>query len=334
MKRFWMTLLVVALVLSACGTGGSDISSSTAQPGSPTTTEGGTTSTTTGADQPATTTTVTTVPVSSSSSTTTSTVPASSTTTTVPPGLTEVLIYLMLDDTGETSAVGPSLVPVVRRVGRTVGVAAAAMEALLKGPTTEEATSIPALSTAIPSDARFLGVRVSDGVATVNLSKEFDSGGGTFSMGARLAQVVYTLTQFPTIDEVAFELDGEGVTVFSSEGLVIDEPLGRADQQEFLPAILVDSPAYGGSVASPARITGVSNVFEARFMIAIVDGDGLILAEEPVQASCGTGCWGSFDVTIDYDVDDAQMGAVIVWVYSPKDGHQVDVREYPVWLTP
>jgi hypothetical protein len=240
----------------------------------------------------------------------------------------------MLDDTGETSAVGPSLVPVVRRVGRTVGVAAAAMEALLKGPTTEEATSIPALSTAIPSDARFLGVRVSDGVATVNLSKEFDSGGGTFSMGARLAQVVYTLTQFPTIDEVAFELDGEGVTVFSSEGLVIDEPLGRADQQEFLPAILVDSPAYGGSVASPARITGVSNVFEARFMIAIVDGDGLILAEEPVQASCGTGCWGSFDVTIDYDVDDAQMGAVIVWVYSPKDGHQVDVREYPVWLTP
>ncbi|MDF1597670.1 MAG: GerMN domain-containing protein [Acidimicrobiia bacterium] len=330
MRRVWMTLLAVALVLSACGTGGSDTSSSTVQPGSPTTTEGGTTSTTTGADQPATTTTV---PVSSST-TTTSTVPASSTTTTVQPGLTEVRVYLMLDDTGETSAVGPSLVPVARHVDRTVGVAAAAMEALLKGPTGEEATSIPALSTTIPSDARFLGVRVSDGVATVNLSKEFESGGGTFSMGARLAQVVYTLTQFPTIDEVAFELDGERVTVFSSEGLVIDEPLGRADQQEFLPAVFVDSPAYAGSVADPARITGVSNVFEARFTIAIVDNDGLILAEEPVQASCGTGCWGSFDVTIDYDVDEAQMGGVIVWVYSPKDGSQIDVREYPVWLTP
>ena len=55
-------------------------------------------------------------------------------------------------------------------------------------------------------------VNVKGGIATVNLSTEFDSGSGKESMQGRLAQVVYTITQFPTVRSVSFKLDGRPVT--------------------------------------------------------------------------------------------------------------------------
>ncbi len=79
---------------------------------------------------------------------------------------------------------------------------------LFKGPTAAESNSVPAITSTIPDNTLLLGVTLTDGVATVDLSREFESGGGSFSMSGRLAQVVYTLTQFPEIESVAFELDG------------------------------------------------------------------------------------------------------------------------------
>ena len=53
-------------------------------------------------------------------------------------------------------------------------------------------------------------------------------------MQMRLAQVVYTLTQFPTVSAVRFSLDGAPVDVFSSEGIVLDHPVGRTDYEDLL----------------------------------------------------------------------------------------------------
>ena len=58
----------------------------------------------------------------------------------------------------------------------------------------------------------------------MDLSGEFDDGGGSFGMFARLAQVVYTVTRSADIDEVVFSVDGEVVTVFSAEGIGSTEP--------------------------------------------------------------------------------------------------------------
>jgi hypothetical protein len=63
---------------------------------------------------------------------------------------------------------------------------------------------------------------------------------------ARLAQVVYTVTRLPDIDAVAFEIEGEAVTVFSSEGIELDGPQQRDDYYDLLPRIFVDHPAWAG----------------------------------------------------------------------------------------
>ena len=226
------------------------------------------------------------------------------------------------------------LVPVLREIPKTQAVGAAAMAELLKGPNDAELGARPAMYTTVPDGTRFLGLTIAAGVATVNLSREFASGGGSASVLGRLAQVVYTLTKFPTVEAVKFELDGEPVSTFSGEGVVLDKPVGRSDYTDQLPAIFVDRPAWGGVLGNPARLVGVANVFEARFQVRILDGAGRALAATPVTASCGTGCWGTFDVTIKYSVGKAGWGTLQVFEPSAKDGSQTNLTEYPVWLTP
>lgn len=226
------------------------------------------------------------------------------------------------------------LVPVLREIPKTQAVGAAAMAALLAGPNDDELGARPAMYTEVPEGTRFLGLEIKDRIAIVDLSKEFETAGGSLTALGRLAQVVYTLTQFPTVDGVTFKLDGEPVEVFGSEGVVLSEPVSREDYVDQLPAIFVDRPAWGGAVSNPARIAGVANVFEATFTVRIADGDGFGLAQATVMATCGTGCWGTFDQSIPYTVATAGWGTLQVYELSAKDGSIENLTEYPIWLTP
>ena len=245
--------------------------------------------------------------------------------TTAPSGVTTVKIYLFVDGT---------LVPVQRTIDGTRAVGRAALTELFEGPTAAEKGSSPGLSTSIPDGTILLGLDIADGLATVDLSREFESGGGSASMFGRLAQVVFTLTQFPTVEGVAFRLDSEPVTVFSGEGIVLDGPSVRTDYESFLPSIFVDRPAYGGTAGNPLRVTGLANVFEASFFVEILDEDGVRLVRQHVMATCGTGCWGTFDVTLPYDVPSRQTGSLVTYVLSARDGSVEEVRTYPVTLVP
>jgi hypothetical protein len=241
------------------------------------------------------------------------------------------VVYLLLEEVGNGTG-GPFLVPVFRQTPATGDANMLAVELLLQGPTADEIAGLPAMHTAIPEGTTLLGLRVDSGVATVDLSSEFDDGGGSASMFARLAQVVFTVTRAAQVDEVAFFMDGEPVTVFSSEGIGLDQPQTQADYYDFLPAIFVGSPAWGEPVTSPIQVEGLSNVFEAVSQTMLTDDDGLALFEETVMASCGTGCWGAWEVSVPYTVERDQVGALIVWEYSAKDGSRINIREYPILL--
>ncbi len=218
-----------------------------------------------------------------------------------------------------------------REVPPTQETGAAAMEALLEGPTAEETAA--GMFTAIPEGTEFLGLDIKNGIATVDLSAEYASGGGSLSMFTRLAQVVFTLTQFETVEGVLFKLDGKPITELGGEGIMLDEPWTREKLEDMSPAILVESPTVGATVGSPMRITGTANVFEAVFQVNIVDWDGLIIAEQTVTASSGTGTRGTFDVTVPFTLTKAGIGSLIVFSESPKDGSQVNVVEIPLELT-
>jgi hypothetical protein len=189
--------------------------------------------------------------------------------------------------------------------------------------------------TAIPAGTRLLGIDLDAGVATVDLSSEFESGGGSRSMFLRLAQVVYTVTQFENVDGVRFHLDGEPVEVFSAEGIVLDGPVGRKDYEDLLPPIVVLGPATGADVSSPLLVYGSANVFEANVTVRILGESGNELARTFTTATCGSGCRGTFSLNVPFRVARAQMGTVVV-SDDDADGdgrpsHEVTV---PVRLVP
>jgi hypothetical protein len=221
--------------------------------------------------------------------------------------------------------------------GRQVGVtskatARAAIEALLAGPTATEKEF--GLGTTIPAGTKLNGIAIADGTATVDLSKTFESGGGSLSMLLRVTQVVCTLTQFPSVKRVAFKLDGKPVSSIGGEGIIVSPPVDRADFEGQLPPILVETPVPGQKIASPVRIAGSSNVFEATHQINVTDPDGLIIAEKTVTATSGTGTRGTWSQLIAYPtVKRDGLGAIIVFEYSAKDGKPTNVVEIPVYMT-
>jgi hypothetical protein len=154
-------------------------------------------------------------------------------------------------------------------------------------------------------------------------------------MQTRLGQVVYTLTQFPTVQKVRFRLGGTPVNVFSSEGIVLDHPVGRSDYVNLLPAIEVSKPGDGARVKSPVTVSGTANVFEANVTVEILDAAGKVVGKTFTTATCGTGCRGTYSVPVTFEVGREQRGTIVIHdddaAGTGKPPHSVRV---PVALSP
>ena len=333
MKRSGAVILSLALLSAACGT------NSVSPPGTDTSTS------TTVAETTTTTPTSSTVaPTTTTLATTTTTMPPSSTTTTSPqttpttqqvvsPTQLAVAPWFLIDEGGQPGRTGPFLAPVYREVAYTKAVGRASLEQLFAGPTTGERESVPAISSTIPAGVTVLGLTIREGIATVDLSSQFEGDDDSPVVAQRMAQVVFTLTSIPFVSEVLFRQDGKPIPAQTGAGQLVTRPVMKADYLEFAAAITVEKPVYGGTGGSPLHVTGFGAAFEASFSYALTNANGLIIAEGHALTTNGMG-WGGFDFTIPYKVDSRQTGALIVWVNSAENGSQISVREYPVTLTP
>jgi hypothetical protein len=190
--------------------------------------------------------------------------------------------------------------PVARELPAT-GTASASLDELLDGPSSDEEGDLGATS-AIPSGTE-LEVEVADGVATVSTSEDLSK--------EALAQVVYTLTQFPTVTSV--EVDGTKYT--------------RKFFEDQTPAILVESPLPFADVSSPLTASGTANTFEATFNYEVYDADGAMVDENFVTATSGTGTRGTFEFTTGgFD----SISKLVVFEPSAEDGSKTKLVEIPL----
>jgi hypothetical protein len=265
------------------------------------------------------------------STSTTATTRPSTTTTTQPAPPPEIggAVYFMGPGGENKVRVGPFLLPVHRFVPEEE-LPDALVTALLEGPTpAEEAAGI---SSAVPDGTELLGLEVVDRLATVDLSSEFESGGGTLSMTARVAQIAATLTDLAEIDGVLFAVEGERLEVLGGEGILLEDPVDLFTFEDLLPGILVQEPAWNAPVADPVRIRGVAAAFEAVFQLEILDDAGeVVVAPDYVMTDNGVG-FGFFEIELDLGIEDPADLTIRVWEFSAEDGSVISERFVPVRL--
>lgn len=204
-----------------------------------------------------------------------------------------------------------------------------AVRAVIAGPAPQERSWD--MTSSVPADSRLLGISTDGDVVTVNLSKEFAADGGSFSMAARLVQIVFAVTQFSEQERVLFQIEGNTVTAFGAEGIVLDHPIARNDFEGWMPAILVETPTAGATVGHPMLVAGTANTFEAVFHLSLVDASGRQLASRTVTATSGTGTRGRFNEQIPYS--GRGDGALVVFEVSAKDGTRINEVRIPVTMT-
>lgn len=174
---------------------------------------------------------------------------------------------------------GGVVVPTAVRVPRTQAVAAASLHAL-------------------GLDA---SVAIADGTATVDLAQATQT---------QTAEVVYTLTQFPSVRRV----DVGGRT-----------GLTRDDLADFAPLILVDAPAAGADVTTMVHVVGSAVVFEGTLVVELVR-DGTVLEQKTVTATAGAPERGRFQTTL--AAPSPGPATVVAFAPSAADGspqHRIDV---------
>ena len=100
------------------------------------------------------------------------------------------------------------------------------INALLKGPAPEELNM--ELLSLIPENTKLLKASVKKGTAYLDFNEAFTFNSfGVEGYVAQLSQIVYTATEFSTVEAVQFLIEGKKVDYLGPEGVVIGKPLSR-----------------------------------------------------------------------------------------------------------
>jgi hypothetical protein len=208
------------------------------------------------------------------------------------------------------------------------------LELWIEGPSAAEKKA--GITSLVPAGTELLGLTIDDGTAIVDLSSEFErTGSGSFGESILLAELAYTVTQFPTVDQALLKIDGEFKDYYMGHGFVIDadHPLKRRRNAPVAP-ITVDEPSFGAEFSSGDEVSGTANVFEANVSLRLRGEDGKVLFEGFTTATCGTGCRGDFSEPFVFDIDHEQPGTIEVYESSAKDGSEINMVRISVRLAP
>ena len=217
---------------------------------------------------------------------------------------------------------------------------AAAVAALLAGPSASEMQASPRVYTSIPGGTRLLGLTDRDGVATVDLSREFATPGDRPTALGRLGQIVYTLTVYPWVTAVDFRVEGQPLEAMADGAVMPAGPMARGTDpwqyegifDSLVPTVFVDGPSWGETLYGGSVVEGTAAAAGDRFRVELLDAAAQHLTEAFGADPCAGPCRGGFEARIDFHVDEPQWGTLRVTAINSTGASVGPAREYPVWL--
>ena len=100
---------------------------------------------------------------------------------------------------------------------------------LLKGPTAKEKAK--GVYTEIPQETRLISLEETPEKASINLSGDFENGGGTDGLYKRLYQLIKTSNKNANTS-VYLYLNGKQADIIGGEGIMINQPLNERSLEE------------------------------------------------------------------------------------------------------
>lgn len=133
------------------------------------------------------------------------------------------LFFIQVNDQGYIQ-----LKSVIRSVQYTEAPLTSTLQTLFQGPDTPEMNK--GLISLIPENTRILSASINQGILTLNLNESFRFNPmGIDGYSAQIQQLVYTATEFETIDKVQILIEGKAAEYLGAEGIYIGKPLSRED---------------------------------------------------------------------------------------------------------
>lgn len=208
------------------------------------------------------------------------------------------------------------------------GPEAAIGELIISAPRTEGAVRI------LPPDTRLLGISLKDGRAVVNFSSQVLAANvGSSGEALGIQSLVNTLTEFPQIREVSFQVEG------SSEGRARDwwghvglyeQPFKRSLDKVLEPAIWVTHPVDRQAAGVPLLVRGSAKDFEGSVNARLLDSGDRKIAEEKVAApQFSAGRW-DFEMKLTFTPPGKGSGLLEVYRTGPGGGEPQDTIKIPI----
>lgn len=186
----------------------------------------------------------------------------------------------------------------------------------------------------LPADTRLLGVNISDGLATVNFSKEvLNSNVGSSGEALGIQSIVNTLTEFPQIQEVSFQVEGKVDSRtrdwWGHVGLY-EQPFKRNLDKVVEPVMWITHPAAGQVAGVPLLVKGSAKFSEGVVNARLLDSNGKKLAESSSNTSRGIYGRGDFEIKLTFTPPGKGSGTLEVYRAGPKDGSPLDTVKIPI----
>lgn len=133
------------------------------------------------------------------------------------------LFFIRVSDEGNIS-----MKSVLRSVPASASPLTTSIRALLEGPRPNELSND--VLSLIPEKSELIGARIENGIAFLDFNEQFRFNAlGIEGYESQVEQIVYTATEFPTVQKVQFLIEGQRIEYLGGEGFWVGGPLGRED---------------------------------------------------------------------------------------------------------
>jgi len=201
------------------------------------------------------------------------------------------------------------------------GMAGAAVTELLSGR-----PRCPASERPFPGGTRLLDLRVTDGTADVNLSRQ--ALGAASADGYALQALVWTVTQLPRVKRVVVRVEGRSSGSLDGRPVAALLGVGRGGRQLVrdrslqLAPILLDEPSALGSVAGDRVVVrGEARVAGGTVGLRLRDRGGRVISQSFATLATGPQGWGRFSGALVFTPPrQAQLWRVEAFEASTVDG--------------